>query len=173
MIRLFIVLLTFTLLPSCALVRDITGASARDAEALRLQVENEAAEMRAAAAKKRAVLRPGAKRAEVIDAWGSPDSNSFSNGVLTYWYDSATPMYIHFKDDKVIGWESDRAEISRRKEDDARSREIAEQRQFEAQQESRRRKAKAWREFGEAFEPKPQVNCTSNRVGTSTYTNCR
>jgi hypothetical protein len=111
-----------------------------------------------------AALAPGYSAKEFLTLWGEPEYIDFMDGVYSaYYLNDGQPLFVFFKDKKVLGWKNDREGVEREQDRNLQKA------MFNQAQEQRRREesARAWQALSNSLQqsvPK-QTRCQSTSTG--------
>ncbi len=154
----------------------------------RKQEEGEA-QQKALIQEQQSAIRPGLSLTEIKSVWGLPSSTEFMNGTLIYHYKNADkPMLMFFKNERLVGWQSEQteerrlaAESQRQEERERLESQLQKIRDEKAYEENRTRNDKPRKVLGallKGFSPvmnnssKGHVNCTTTSYGNIANTDC-
>lgn len=118
-------------------------------------------------------LHPGMTKTDIQNIWGKPDKIEFMGGGYIWTYDNdENPIIFGFKDQYLAGWEYDRVEKQHLEDSYERRRIANEQARAARSSASAASWAAAFGAFSTIRSNQPAY-CTTNKVGTTSYTNCR
>lgn len=121
---------------------------------------------------KSGVLQPGTARASFESVWGEPSSRDYLDGIYySYYQNDNEPLYVIFKNDKIVGWKYDVEGKER-----AKARVEQKRIMLETQiQEAKQAEAQAWQNLGQSLQQMtPQRTSCVSRKGYNgqIYTDC-